>query len=77
MRCRISLTYEDASCAETIFRSIQPENEEWLACHLRENEIILEICGTLGRVRHIINDVLSCIQSAENILFSLSRKQSI
>lgn len=67
IKCEIVLKYPDERTADTVARSISPDNEGYVSVKLKGTEIFCEAEATSPmKLLHTLDDLLACISVAED-----------
>ena len=66
MRMTIESEYPDAGSAETIYRSIVPDDDSYVTTRIDGNKVIFEFkADNAGQMRSAMDDVLACVKISE------------
>ncbi|MGN1045396.1 MAG: KEOPS complex subunit Pcc1 [Candidatus Methanomethylophilaceae archaeon] len=66
MRMTIESEYPDAKSAETIYRSIVPDDDGYVTTRIEGNKVIFEFeAENAGQMRSAMDDVLACVKISE------------
>ena len=65
----LKIKYPDGRTAETVLRSLEPDNIGYVASKIKGSELIFSIkADNAGTLRNAADDLLACIKIAEEAL---------
>ncbi|MCK4455979.1 MAG: hypothetical protein KAU99_06495 [Thermoplasmata archaeon] len=73
--CSMRFTYNTKEEAESVLASVQTDNEDYVKTHLEGSSVVSEVsAGSIPSLLHTLDDYLSCLTVAEEIIEKRSRK---
>ncbi len=67
LSAEIILEFESEEMAESILRSVEVDNYEFISCRRDGRRLVCESLGTPGSLLHTLDDFLSCVITAESV----------
>jgi hypothetical protein len=69
IQCKFTFKYPDRTTAEKMIESLEIDNLNYIKSKLEENILIVDIqANSFMSLLHTVEDYLSCLATAENIL---------
>jgi len=67
--CKIKIDYKNEKQADTILKSIEVDNLDYIKSEKKENSLITKIeSKSISSLIHTLDDYLSCVSIAEKII---------
>ncbi|MDR2866388.1 MAG: hypothetical protein LBV13_03175, partial [Methanomassiliicoccaceae archaeon] len=66
VRLQLRITYPSRKAAETVLRSLEPDNTGYVSSSMNNNELIFTIeADNAGTLRNAADDLLACVKVIE------------
>ncbi len=73
--CSMRFTYDSEAEAESVLAAVQTDNEDYVKTHLEGSSVVSEVlAGSIPSLLHTLDDYLSCLTVAEDIIEKRSRR---
>jgi hypothetical protein len=73
--CSLRFTYRSKEEAEGVLAAVQADNEEYVKTHVEGSSIVSEVVAkSIPSLMHSLDDYLSCLTVAEEIIEKRSQK---
>ncbi len=73
--CSMRFTYDSEEEAESVLAAVKTDNEDYVKTHLEGSSVVSEVlAGSIPSLLHTLDDYLSCLTVAEEIIEKRSQR---